>query len=60
MQASQEADLVTDGRVLIAILLMGLAAAIGKGLEFWRWYVDREPIMDTATNGGVKIETYSR
>lgn len=46
---------MTDPKVLIAILLMGLAAAIGKGWELWRWHVDREPIMDTATNGGVSM-----
>lgn len=44
---------MTDPRILAAIVLMGLAAAIGKVLDLWAWHVNQRPIIDTSTNGGV-------
>lgn len=53
-------------RILVVILLMGAAAIIAKGLEFWNWYVNEETleaqpvVIDTARNGGVASAHGSR
>lgn len=48
-----------DARVFTAILIMGAVSVGIKIVELVQWHLNRktldEPVIDTATNGGVKV-----
>lgn len=47
-----------DPRVIAGVALMGIVAVLAKVIDLYQWHLNRRPVIDTSTNGGVKRASF--